>query len=62
MQLLALKSDEYVAWAKIIENIVVVVDSDRMEKATRGEWRAGLLRCLLGLLHDAGRLSARLTA
>ena len=54
MQLLSLKSDECVAWAKIVENILVVVDSEKIEKATRGQWKAGLLRCIEMLLRDSG--------
>ena len=56
VQLLSLKSDECVAWAKIVENILVVVDSEKIEKATRGQWKAGLLRCIGMLLRGSGML------
>lgn len=42
------------SWLKIIENILVVVDSHQIEHATKGEWELSLLRCLNSLLHEAG--------
>lgn len=54
IQLLSRKSDESIAWAKIVENILVVVDLDQTEHATKGEWQAGLLRCLTSLTVEAG--------
>ncbi|KAH8115698.1 ribosome 60S biogenesis N-terminal-domain-containing protein [Phellopilus nigrolimitatus] len=62
MQLLIVKTDESIAWAKIIENILVVVDSGKIEQATKGEWQTGLLRCLTKLLYDADILLLRLIA
>ncbi|KAI5117575.1 hypothetical protein M0805_005637 [Coniferiporia weirii] len=53
MQLLTVKNDENVAWARIIENVLVVVDTEKIEQATNGEWQAVLLRCLTSLLRDA---------
>ncbi len=54
MQLLTVKAEEKVAWAKIIENITVVVDPQQMEQATLGEWRASLMRSLRSLLRGIG--------
>jgi hypothetical protein len=52
MQLQVIIGDERVAWIKIIENILVVVDPRVIEQATRGEWQIGLVRCLETLMHD----------
>lgn len=49
-----LKRDESIAWAKIIENMLVIVDSEKVEKATGGEWKSAILRCLKYLLQDCG--------
>lgn len=54
MQLVTLKCDESIAWAKIIENVLVIVDSEKVEKATGGEWKSAILRCLKYLLQDCG--------
>ncbi|KAJ3506576.1 hypothetical protein NLJ89_g6794 [Agrocybe chaxingu] len=43
---------EGLAWIKILENILVVVDSDKIEAATNGEWRTVICRCLLFLLDE----------
>ncbi|KLO07343.1 hypothetical protein SCHPADRAFT_652933 [Schizopora paradoxa] len=53
IQLLSFSSDEAVAWAKIIENISVVVDQEKLDQATRRTWRTGLLRCLNRLILGA---------
>ncbi|KAF5371676.1 hypothetical protein D9758_003519 [Tetrapyrgos nigripes] len=50
MQLLNPRDEECIAWLKVIENIVVVVDKDKMERVTDGEWRACMGRCLFSLL------------
>ena len=54
MQLSSIRNDERVACVKIIENILVTANHDQMEQATEGEWQAGLLRCLISLMSDAG--------
>ena len=51
MQLL-LGTKERVEWFKILENILVFVDSKKLESALGSEWRATICRCLLGLLDD----------
>ncbi|CAA7269153.1 unnamed protein product [Cyclocybe aegerita] len=43
---------EGLAWIKILENILVIVDSDKIEAATNGEWRIVICRCLLILLDE----------
>ena len=45
---------EEVAWVKIIENIVYVVDCPKVETATNGEWRAIITRILGSLLRRIG--------
>jgi nucleolar pre-ribosomal-associated protein 1 len=41
---------EYIAWVKILENIIITANENRAEKATRGEFSGSLVRCLLLLL------------
>ncbi|KAF9480206.1 hypothetical protein BDN70DRAFT_833085 [Pholiota conissans] len=43
---------EGVEWTKILENILVIVDSKKVEASTSGEWRAVICRCLKSLLDD----------
>ncbi len=57
IQLVSLNSDDAVAWVKIIENIAVVVDQERLDQVTRRTWRTGLLRCLNRLIQEAGSCS-----
>ena len=57
MQLQAITDDERVAWVKIIENILVVVDAQYIEQATKGEWQVGLVRCLTRLGDGGGELN-----
>ncbi|KAJ3857360.1 hypothetical protein EV368DRAFT_30415 [Lentinula lateritia] len=52
MQLLTPQEDEGLAWLKILENILVISRSEKLEASTAGEWRACLARCLI-LLVDA---------
>lgn len=54
MQLMSLNADEAVAWVKIIENIAVVVDQEKLDQVTRGTWRSGLMMCLNRLTREAG--------
>ena len=54
LQLHTVRPTEALAWAKVIENIVAVVDLVRLETATAGEWRAVISRCLLRLLSESG--------
>jgi nucleolar pre-ribosomal-associated protein 1 len=41
---------ESIAWVKILENVIVTANADKIEKATRGEFHACLTRCLCLLL------------
>ncbi|KAF8208911.1 ribosome 60S biogenesis N-terminal-domain-containing protein [Mycena galopus ATCC 62051] len=50
MQLLV-STTEAVAWIKILENILIVVDAQKMESSTAGEWRFVICRCLSLILH-----------
>jgi nucleolar pre-ribosomal-associated protein 1 len=50
MQLLNPKDEECNSWLMILENIIVMVDKEKMEKVTGGEWRACIGRCLYSLL------------
>ncbi|KAJ7590818.1 ribosome 60S biogenesis N-terminal-domain-containing protein [Mycena floridula] len=52
MQFLTPMHHELVAWLKIIENIISVLDPAKMEVSTNGEWRALISRCLLSLLQN----------
>ena len=51
MQLL-LGTKERAEWFKILENILVLVDSKKLESVLGSEWRATICRCLLGLLDN----------
>jgi len=39
-----------VEWIKILENILFVVNADRIEAATKGDWTTIISRCLCHLL------------
>lgn len=54
MQIKNLHTDEAVAWFKILENIISVVDPAKQESLTDGEWRSQIARCLLLLLQNSG--------
>ena len=41
-----------VAWIRILENILIVVDSKKIESSTNGEWRSAIGRCLEYLLDE----------
>ena len=43
---------ESVAWIRILENILIVVDSNKIEASTIGEWRLAIGRCLEYLLDE----------
>ncbi|KAJ7250903.1 ribosome 60S biogenesis N-terminal-domain-containing protein [Mycena haematopus] len=54
MQLLV-STAEAIAWIKILENILVVVDAQKMESSTAGEWRFVICRCLSFVLQSTSR-------
>lgn len=43
---------ESVEWIKILENIIVIVDANKVEASTNGEWRMIICRCLGYLLDE----------
>lgn len=55
IQLCSVKDNEKIAWTKIIENILVIVNHQQLEDVTRGEWRESLLRCFGCIAHGAGQ-------
>lgn len=52
IQLQTLRSSESLAWARILENIIAVVDVAKVTAATGGEWWSVMCRCLLRILAD----------
>jgi len=53
MQLLHSNSkSEGVEWIRILENIIVIVDHNKVEASTNGEWRVIICRCLSYLLDE----------
>ncbi|KAJ7505347.1 ribosome 60S biogenesis N-terminal-domain-containing protein [Mycena galericulata] len=52
MQLL-ISTAEAVAWIKILENILLIVEAPKMESSTGGEWRFVICRCLSLILQSA---------
>jgi nucleolar pre-ribosomal-associated protein 1 len=50
MQLLNASGEEGVAWVRILQNIIMVVDHVKLESSTNGDWRAVFCRCLSLLL------------
>ncbi|KAI0938875.1 hypothetical protein AcW1_004074 [Taiwanofungus camphoratus] len=52
IQLCYARGDELIAWIKILENIIVVVNPMRIETPTHGEWRSIMGRCILSILHS----------
>jgi len=52
MQLRSATSNEAIAWVKVLENIIIVVDPMKLEGFTRGGWRSALWRCLFLLVPD----------
>ena len=55
MQLCTLRAEEAIAWVRIIENILTVVDARKVEAATNGDWRAAAVRCLKSILEHPGK-------
>ena len=50
MQLKSARDNEVIAWVKIMENILTVVEPAKLEASTGGEWRFALYRSLLLLV------------
>ncbi|CCM00519.1 uncharacterized protein FIBRA_02553 [Fibroporia radiculosa] len=53
LQLRGIRDGESLAWARILENILVVADFVKLETSTSGEWRSILARCLMSVLDSA---------
>lgn len=51
MQLVTSKEIESVEWVKILDNIMTVGNSDKLELSTSSEWRNVICRCISILLH-----------
>ncbi|TCD60981.1 hypothetical protein EIP91_009189 [Steccherinum ochraceum] len=49
-QLESLRPGEDIAWLKILENILVLADTGKLDAATNGEWRVAIGRCLAVIL------------
>jgi len=63
MQLLGIADigGESVAWLRIIQNIISVVDQVKLDSVTNGEWRVVICRCVR-LLLDRSRSGKSLFA
>ncbi|KAF9531008.1 ribosome 60S biogenesis N-terminal-domain-containing protein [Crepidotus variabilis] len=51
---------EGLEWVRILENILVVADIDKVEAATKGEWKSSICRCLSRLLENQSQTSGLL--
>ncbi|KAJ7095895.1 ribosome 60S biogenesis N-terminal-domain-containing protein [Mycena belliarum] len=52
---LRISTAEAVAWIRIVENVLLVADAQKMESSTGGEWRFVICRCLSLVLQGAAR-------
>lgn len=48
--------EEALAWIRIVENILAVLDSTKIEQSTHGEWREMLGRCISRVLYSPSKL------
>jgi nucleolar pre-ribosomal-associated protein 1 len=48
------KTGEGIAWIRILENILTVVDSVKIDSVTDGEWLKTITRCTIYLLGTSG--------
>lgn len=55
MQLHNMHAEEAVAWVRILENILAVVQASKIESATDGEWRSTIARSLQTILHHPSK-------
>jgi nucleolar pre-ribosomal-associated protein 1 len=53
-QLISVKVSENVEWVKILDNIMAIVDANKVEAATEGGWRSTICRCLCILMERNG--------
>ncbi|KAJ7044085.1 ribosome 60S biogenesis N-terminal-domain-containing protein [Mycena alexandri] len=54
MQVL-ISTTEAIAWIKILENILLILDAQKLESSTAGEWRFVICRCLSLILRGMTR-------
>ena len=54
MQLPTMHAEEAVAWVRILDNILAVVNSSKVEAVTDGEWRTTAARRLRTILYHPG--------
>jgi nucleolar pre-ribosomal-associated protein 1 len=60
-QLQVIQSTEAPMWARILENVLIVADSAKLESGTYTSWRPSIARCLLALLEQTSKyLASRL--
>lgn len=55
LQLQTLRAGEALAWVKIVENILAVIDTVKLDASTGGEWRSITSRCLLRVLESTSK-------
>lgn len=53
-QMSVMRIDEHIPWIKILENILIVADVEKLEKATNGVWRWVMMKSLNVLAHETG--------
>ncbi|KAF7299108.1 hypothetical protein MIND_00859100 [Mycena indigotica] len=54
---LSVSGSEAVSWLSVLDNILVIVDAQKLESSTGGEWRATICRCLLLAVQAASQSS-----
>ncbi|KAI0333443.1 hypothetical protein GY45DRAFT_306027 [Cubamyces sp. BRFM 1775] len=58
MQVQSVRAEEAIAWARILENILAVVNPAKVEAATGGEWRAIIGRCVRKIMYHSAACSS----
>ncbi|KAH9887708.1 ribosome 60S biogenesis N-terminal-domain-containing protein [Cubamyces lactineus] len=53
MQVQSVRPEEAIAWSRILENILAVVNPIKVEAATGGEWRAIVGRCVRKMMYHS---------
>ncbi|KAK7048326.1 ribosome 60S biogenesis N-terminal-domain-containing protein [Favolaschia claudopus] len=54
---LRVSTTEAVEWVRIIDNILTIVDAQRIESSTAGDWRSIICRCLVLIMRSISRSS-----
>lgn len=52
MQISEMNADENIQWARILGNVVIIVDHNKLDSVMKNAWRAGICRCLSALLNE----------